>query len=504
MIMTTLLKVEKITKKFGDFYANDQISFEVNKSEVLAILGENGAGKTTLMNILFGHYTPDAGNVNFEGNAIEFGNTNNAIKLGIGMVHQHFTLAENLTVLENIIIGRQSIFSLSLPKRQARVKILELSEKFGLPIDPDELVANLSVSEKQRIEILKTLFLDCKLLILDEPTAALTPQETDALFSTIRNMIETGLSVILISHKLNEILAVSDRIIVLRNGSSVGEIDTHSADREKIAEMIVGKKIDYPQKKKIPRKSKVLSLVDVSYDKTDAPNLSKVNLDLYGGQILGIAGVAGNGQTTLAKILSGHFKATQGKIVFNEAKSVLTSPKSFMDLGVAYIPEDRNSDGIVGDMEIWENAIMTEMDDPYLRNSLGIINKETSFDRSENLCETYDVRMQSIRQRSRLLSGGNVQKLLLGRWLMRKPKIIIACQPTRGLDEGAIASIQNLLLKAQQNGSAIILISEDLDELLTISDDISVMYKGMLSDPIETSSTDKLSIGLRMAGDGFL
>ena len=503
MIMTTLLKVEKITKKFGDFYANDQISFEVKKSEVLAILGENGAGKTTLMNILFGHYTPDAGSVNFEGNAIEFGNTNNAIKLGIGMVHQHFTLAENLTVLENIIIGRKSIFSLSLPKRQARVKILELSKKFGLPIDPDELVANLSVSEKQRIEILKTLFLDCKLLILDEPTAALTPQETDALFSTIRNMIETGLSVILISHKLNEILAVSDRIMVLRNGSSVGEIDTNSADREKIAEMIVGKKIDYPQKTKIPRKSKVLSLIDVSYNKTDAPNLSTVNLDLYGGQILGIAGVAGNGQTTLAKILSGHFKPTQGKIVFEEAKSVHTSPKSFMDLGVAYIPEDRNSDGIVGDMEIWENAIMTEMDDSFFRNSLGIINKKTSFDRSENLCKKYDVRMQSIRQRSRLLSGGNVQKLLLGRWLMRKPKIIIACQPTRGLDEGAIASIQKLLLEAQQNGSAIILISEDLDELLTMSDDISVMYKGMLSNPTETSSTNKLSIGLQMAGDGF-
>ena len=502
--MTTLLKVEKITKKFGDFYANDQISFEVKKSEVLAILGENGAGKTTLMNILFGHYTPDAGNVYFEGNAIEFGNTNNAIKLGIGMVHQHFTLAENLTVLENIIIGKKSIFSLSLPKRQARVKILELSEKFGLPIDPDELVANLSVSEKQRIEILKTLFLDCKLLILDEPTAALTPQETDALFSTIRNMIKTGLSVILISHKLNEILAVSDRIIVLRNGSSVGEIDTNSAEREKIAEMIVGKKIDYPQKTKIPRKSKVLSLLDVSYNKADAPNLSSVNLDLYGGQILGIAGVAGNGQTTLAKILAGHFKPTQGKIVFEEAKSVNTSPKSFMDLGVAYIPEDRNSDGIVGDMEIWENAIMTEMDDSFFRNSLGIINKKKSFDRSENLCETYDVRMQSIRQRSRLLSGGNVQKLLLGRWLMRKPKIIIACQPTRGLDEGAIASIQKLLLEAQQNGSAIILISEDLDELLTMSDDISVMYKGMLSNPTETSSINKLSIGLQMAGDGFL
>ncbi len=501
--MTTLLKVEKITKRYGDFYANKEISFEVKKSEVLAILGENGAGKTTLMNILFGHYTPNAGNVKFEGNAIEFGNTNNAIKLGIGMVHQHFTLAENLSVLENIIIGRQSIFSLSLPKRKARKKILELSKKFGLPIDPDELVANLSVSEKQRIEILKTLFLDCKLLILDEPTAALTPQETDALFSTIRNMIETGLSVILISHKLNEILAVSDRILVLRNGTSVGETDTNSADREKIAEMIVGKKIDYPQKTKTPRKSKVLSLLDVSYNKSDAPNLSTVNLNLYGGQILGIAGVAGNGQTTLAKILSGHLKATHGKIIFEEAGSVNTSPKSFMDLGVAYIPEDRNSDGIVGDMEIWENAIMTEMDDRFFRNSLGVINKKTSFDRSRDLCEIYDVRMQSIRQRSRLLSGGNVQKLLLGRWLMRKPKIIIACQPTRGLDEGAIASIQKLLLEAQKNGSAIILISEDLDELLSMSDDISVMYKGMLSNPIETSTTNKLSIGLQMAGDGF-
>ena len=501
--MTTLLKVEKITKRFGEFYANNKISFEVKKGEVLAILGENGAGKTTLMNILFGHYTPDAGRVQFEGSTIEFGNTTNAIKLGIGMVHQHFTLAENLTVLENIIIGRQSLFSLSLPKRKARVKILELSKRFGLPIDPDDLVANLSVSEKQRIEILKTLFLDCKLLILDEPTAALTPQETDALFSTIRNLIDSGLSVILISHKLNEILAVSDRIIVLRNGSSVGEIDTNSAARENIAEMIVGKKIDYPKKTKTPRRSRYLSLLDVSYSKAGSPNLSAVNLNLYGGQILGVAGVAGNGQTTLAKILSGHLRPTQGEVIFEENDRVNSSPKSFMDMGVAYIPEDRNSDGIIGDMEIWENAIMTEMDVSFFRNRLGIINRKTSFERTENLCETYDVRMQSIRQQSRLLSGGNVQKLLLGRWLMRKPKIIIACQPTRGLDEGAIASIQKLILHAQQNGSAIILISEDLDELLTMSDDIAVMYNGKLSNPVETSTTNKLAIGLQMAGEGF-
>ena len=267
--------------------------------------------------------------------------------------------------------------------------------------------------------------------------------------------------------------------------------------------MIVGKKIDYPKKTKTPRRSRYLSLLDVSYSKAGSPNLSAVNLNLYGGQILGVAGVAGNGQTTLAKILSGHLKPTQGKVIFEENDRINSSPKSFMDMGVAYIPEDRNSDGIIGDMEIWENAIMTEMDVSFFRNRLGIINRKASFERTENLCETYDVRMQSIRQQSRLLSGGNVQKLLLGRWLMRKPKIIIACQPTRGLDEGAIASIQKLILRAQQNGSAIILISEDLDELLTMSDDIAVMYNGKLSNPIETSTTNKLAIGLQMAGEGF-
>ena len=230
--MTPLLKVEKITKSFGNLIANNQIDFEVKKGEVFAILGENGAGKTTLMNILFGHYTPDSGRVLFEDNDINFGDTGKAIKLGIGMVHQHFTLAENLTVLENIIIGQQSLYSLSLPKRAARRKIKDLSQEFGLPIDPDSLVADLSVSEKQRLEILKTLFMDCKLLILDEPTAALTPQETEVLFKTVRNMVKTGLSVILISHKLNEILSISDRILVLRNGISVGEVKTKTANRK--------------------------------------------------------------------------------------------------------------------------------------------------------------------------------------------------------------------------------------------------------------------------------
>ncbi len=501
--MENLLKVEKITKKFGNFFANNEIDFEVKKGEVLAILGENGAGKTTLMNILFGHYTPDSGSVVFEGHKIDFGNTNNAIKLGIGMVHQHFTLAENLSVLENIMIGKQSIFSLSLPKKDARKKLQRLSEKYGLPINPNALVTDLSVSEKQRLEILKTLFLDCKLLILDEPTAALTPQETEALFTTVREMVELGLSVILISHKLNEILRVSDRIIVLRDGALVGEVNTKSAVRSKIAEMIVGKKIEYPKKQDVKRKSQYLQLTDISYKSLSFPAVQNINLTLSGGQILGIAGVAGNGQTTLAKLLSGHLKPSSGEVLFYENKKVNISPKSFMNLGLAYIPEDRNSDGLVGEMEIWENVIMTEIDTPSFRNKFGWINKSNSFERATNLCNIYDVRMQSIRQPCRLLSGGNVQKLLLGRWLMRSPKIIIACQPTRGLDEGAIASIQKLLLQARAKGSGIVLISEDLDELLSISDDVAVMYKGALSKPINTQHTDKLSIGLKMAGEGF-
>ena len=501
--MSSLLKVEKITKRFGNLIANDQIDFEVKKGEVLAILGENGAGKTTLMNILFGHYTPDHGRVLFEGKDINFGDTGKAIKLGIGMVHQHFTLAENLTVLENIIIGQQSLLSLSLPKNSARRKIKELSNKFGLPLDPDSLVGDLSVSEKQRLEILKTLFIDCKLLILDEPTAALTPQETESLFKTVRSMVNSGLSVILISHKLNEILSVSDRILVLRHGTAVGEVKTKTANRKKLAEMIVGKKIDYPTKQKSKIRSEYLSLKDVSYKSLNEPNIHKINLKLLGGQILGIAGVAGNGQSTLAKILAGHLKPTVGNVHFNQKKNKTTSPRSFLDKGVAYIPEDRNKDGLVGDMEIWENAVMTETDKPFFSNFFGWIDKRKSINRASELCQSYDVRLQSLSQPARLLSGGNVQKLLVGRWLMRDPKIIIACQPTRGLDEGAIASIQKILLKAKDRGAAILLISEDLDELLSITDFLSVIFKGSLSKPISTDKIDRLQVGLMMAGESF-
>ena len=503
--MKTLLRVDKITKTFGDLIANKNISFEVFEGEVLAVLGENGAGKTTLMNILFGHYTPDNGSIYFEENKIPFGNTGVAISLGIGMVHQHFTLAENLTVLENIIIGQQSLFSLSLPRKKAKEKILNLIDKFGLPLNLDDLVVNLSVSEKQRLEILKTLYRNCKLLILDEPTAALTPQETETLFKTIRKMVKSGFSVILISHKLNEILSVSDRIIVLRNGHLVGDSLTKKANHKSLAKMIVGKDLIYPKRKPSMSRGEYMKLKNVNLSPTNEQTvgLKNINLKLNGGEIIGIAGVAGNGQKSLAQVLTGHVKPLSGEIIIKNEIIKKINPHQFMNMGIAYIPEDRNKDGLVGDMSVWENAIMTEINNKDLSNNFGWISEKNCLKQAENLCKLNDVRTQSINQPARLLSGGNVQKLLIGRWFERNPDIIIACQPTRGLDEGAITTVHKMLLNARSLGKSILLIAEDLDELLTLSDKISVMYRGSITYPEETSRLDRLKIGLMMSGEGF-
>ena len=503
--MTSLLEIRNITKKFGKLTANDNISFSQREGEVLAILGENGAGKTTLMNILFGHYKADDGEIIFKGTKLPMGKPDNAIAVGIGMVHQHFTLADNLTVLENIIVGERSLLSPSLPQTSAREKLRNLSDKFGLPIEPDTLVTNLSVSEKQRLEILKTLYRDCTLLILDEPTAALTPQETDSLFSIIKQMVKKGLSVILISHKLNEILSVSDRIVVLRHGILVGEVDTKKADRKKLAEMIVGGTVDYPKRQTVKKGSEVIRFESISCDPINesSKGLDEISISLFEGEILGIAGVTGNGQIPLAKMMAGHLKPKNGEMYFYGKKLQSFAPKQFMDLGVAYIPEDRNIDGMIGDMSVWENSIMTETDDRKVRSSLGWLNRDHCKNSSLLLCNTYDVRTQSLQQPARLLSGGNIQKLLLGRWLNRSPKLLIACQPTRGLDEGAIASIQKIILDVRKKGNAVLLITEDLDELLMLSDKIAVLFNGSLSQSFDATNLDRSKIGLMMAGESF-
>ena len=502
--MTALLNVKNIDKSFGRLNANKNISFDVASGEIVAILGENGAGKTTLMNIIFGHYVADSGLINFNGNELKAGDTKAAIEAGIGMVHQHFTLAENLTVLENILVGTQPLYQPRLSEGKAKAKLKYLATEFGLELSPQQLVRNLSVGEKQRLEILKTLFGDCKLLILDEPTASLTPQEVKTLFISIRKMVASGLGVILISHKLNEILEISNRIIVLRSGEVVGKVKTKNADKTQLGEMIVGRKINRPIRKENSFKEARIQLFQLSTKSGNGLSaLKNVDLEVRGGEIIGVAGVAGNGQKALAEVLTGHNKPNSGKIFVNGKNLFGKTPSDFMNSGVAYIPEDRNADGIIGDMSVWENIILTESKNLKFFNKKGILNIKNSHELANSVCQKNDVRCQSIEQPARLLSGGNIQKLLIGKWLERKPSVIVACQPSRGLDEGAISAVHKTLLSERKKSTAIILISEDLDELLLLADKIVVLYNGKLSQVIENSNLNANKLGLMMAGDGF-
>jgi len=504
--MHSLLEVESISKSFGDLAANNDISFSVSEGEIVAVLGENGAGKTTLMNIIFGHYLPDSGSIKFRGGKIPVGNTRAAINLGIGMVHQHFTLAENLSVLENIAIGNQSLLGFSIDFKQIEHKITKISGEFGLSVDPRAIISDLSIGEKQRVEIIKTLFGDCELVILDEPTASLTPQEVDQLFLTIRSMVKAGLGVIIISHKLDEILRISDRIIVLRNGKLTGSMDKANFDKSSLAEMIVGKKIERPEKNKGKKAEKLMELIglNISSNIGSPMGLSDINFELFGGEIHGIAGVSGNGQRAFAEVMAGHMRPDLGDLLINGKRIKKFTPRAFMDEGVAYIPEDRTSDGVVGELSILDNGVLTETKNPKIANRFGFLNKKSSTKFVGEICEENDVRFQSLNQPTRLLSGGNIQKLLIGRWLKRNPEIIIACQPTRGLDEGAIVSVQKLLLEERDKGKAVLFITEDLDELLLVSDVISIMFDGKLMGPYNSEKLEKREIGLMMTGGGVL
>ena len=503
--MIPLLEVSNIGKNFGSLVANRDISFTVSAGEVLAVLGENGAGKTTLMNIIFGHYLADEGIVRCGGRELRRGDPRAAIEAGIGMVHQHFTLAENLSVLENTLIGTQSLWRPMLSTAAARKKLIKLADQFGLEVNPDACVHQMSVGEKQRLEILKTLINDCRLLILDEPTASLTPQESDGLFNSIRKMVSSGLGVIIISHKLNEIMQISDRIIVLRAGETVGTVKTAGANKRQLGEMIVGQKISRPVRRSSQMSGLKIRLENICTEKTklQAASLKNIDLSVRGGEIMGVVGVAGNGQRNLAEVMSGHSEPTKGSVIIKGQKMFEHTPMSYMEAGVAYIPEDRNNDGVVGDMSVWENAVLTETKNADLVGRMAIINTPRCRSAAEKICSANDVRFQSINQPARLLSGGNIQKLLIGRWFARSPEIIIACQPSRGLDEGAISAVHQSLLAARGNGAAVILISEDLEEILALSDSIVVMYDGFASEPFENDNVDVTGLGMMMTGDGF-
>ena len=499
-----VLRLHAITKRFGSLLANDAISLELARGEVLGLLGENGAGKSTLVSILFGHYVADAGHIEAFGEPLPPGNPGAALAAGIGMVHQHFTLADNLSVLDNVMLGTEPLWRPFSRRAAARVKLLEAATRFGLQVNPDALIRDLSVGERQRVEILKALVSSdkrqgAKILILDEPTAVLTPAEAESLFDTLQQLIDQGLSVIFISHKLDEVLRVSRRIAVLRGGRLVATVAAAGSNKAELAELMVGRPIDAPTRSARAPGELTCRLRDVG--------AGGINLDLHAGEIVAIAGVAGNGQQALAEWLFGLQAPPRGQVELR-GRVLPAKPREWVRAGVARIPEDRHAVGVVGELPVWENAMLERFDTPALSRA-GVLRRAAAQAHARNVIERFDVRgtqSQGLATPTRALSGGNMQKLILGRALMGNPEadtpplLIVADQPTWGLDIGAVAYVHQQLLDACTQGAAVLLISEDLDEIFAIADRMAVIHQGRLTPARPVAQWTMPQIGLAMAG----
>lgn len=484
---TPVLRLAGITKRFGDLTANDSISLELAQGEILGLLGENGAGKSTLMSILFGHYTADEGQIEVHGKVLPAGDPSAALAAGIGMVHQHFALADNLTVLENIMLGTESLWRFSSQRGTARAKAKAVAARFGLSIDTERKISELSVGERQRVEIIKALYRGARILILDEPTSVLTPQESEHLFEALHQWVREGLSIIFISHKLGEVLRVCDRVTVLRHGKLVANESAEGVTQSQLAQWMVGHELKAP----VRRPGQCTGdepVCTVTYDPARDPHpesreqLHHVDLSLYPGEIVAVAGVSGNGQTALCDLLFKRFA------------------------GAARIPEDRQSVGLVGDLPVWENVAAERLKTP-LFSRLGWVKQKAAQAYAEAVIEQFDVRGAKLETPARQLSGGNMQKLILGRALQlpegadpRSPALIIAQQPTWGLDIGAVGFVQNRLIEARDAGAAVLLVSDDLDEVMMLGDRIAVMHAGVLSQAKPAGQWSRESIGLAMAG----
>ncbi len=495
------LEMRGIVKRFPGVLASDHVDFDVQAGEVHALLGENGAGKSTLMKILYGLYRPDEGEIFINGQPVRIQSPLDSINHGIGMIHQHFMLVPTLTVAENVALGLPSTRGFLTDLDLVSKRILELAEIYGLRIDPQAYVWQLSVGQQQRVEIVKALYRGAALLILDEPTAVLTPQEVDELFAVMRQMTRDGHGLVFISHKLHEVTAISQRVSVLRDGKMIGTRPTSEVSKQDLANWMVGREVGFaPERGETQRGEIRLKLENVSCGSDrGAPGLRDVSLDVYSGEILGVAGVSGNGQRELAEVVAGLREVDSGKI-FLEGESVANLPPAELtNRKLAYIPEERMRDGMIKEFTVAENMILRENDkEPYARR--GFLNLKEIARHADELIKKFQVKTPSRDTLAKNLSGGNIQKIVLARELSRSPRVIIAAQPTRGLDIGATEYVRAQLLEQRKQGVAVMLISEDLDEILALSDRIAVMYEGKIMDIVPREAAAPETLGLLMAG----
>lgn len=500
--MAPILQLKSITKKFPGVLANDHIDLSLNQGEILALLGENGAGKTTLMNILYGLYQPDEGEILVNDQKIIINSPTDAINAGIGMVHQHFMLIPVFTVTENVMLGSEPVKAggfLNRPKTAARIR--EISKQYKLEVNPDDYVKDLPVGVQQRVEIIKLLYREASILIFDEPTAVLTPQEADELFMIMRALVSQGKSIIFITHKLREVLEVADRIMVIRRGAVVGQADPKVADRNKLAEMMVGREVNLVVEKEIKAPGEVVLSVDnlVVADQFKQVMVDHVSFDVHAGQTLGIAGVQGNGQTELVEALTGLRKSVSGKVKFKGEDITNASPRKITEAGSAHVPEDRQADGLVLPFPVAENLVLcTYYKEPFAKGVA--LQYDKIFENSEKLVKDFDIRTPSSLTSVGSLSGGNQQKVIIARELSRPIQLLIASQPTRGLDVGSIEYIHKRIVLKRDEGCAVLLVSPELDEVIELSDRIAVMYRGKIIAVVEAGDVSKETLGLLMAG----
>ena len=504
-MVSPILQLTNINKSFGHVHANKDINLTINKGTIYGIIGENGAGKSTLMSIVYGLYQADSGTIKVNDKVIKLKSPRDSIENGIGMVHQHFMLVENFTVLENIVLGFEGevVFGKNLEK--AKIDLKNLCETYNLNVDLDSVISDLSVGFRQRVEILKSLYRGAEVFILDEPTGVLTPQEVDELFKILRSLKEEGKTIVLITHKLNEIMDLTSEVSVMRQGEVVGHTKTENTNREKLAEMMVGRSVLLRINKSNTQRGDVAFKVEnlSVKDDLDVTRVKNVNLEIHAGEILGLAGVTGNGQTELLEALSGIRKVESGEIFLNGEKisdsSALLNPRELKEKGLAHIPEDRQRMGLVTDFKAYENLIFGYHDqEPYSKSS--IMRENKILDYSKRVMEEYDVRPRSPHLMTSNFSGGNQQKLILSRELNENPKVLLIGQPTRGVDIGAIEFIHQRLIDMRDKGAAILLVSVELEEVLSLSDRIVVMFDGnIVGERVNKDVTDR-ELGLLMAG----